>query len=261
MSMVSAKPSDLERHCPACGGAFTISAGSRKKKVQCPQCREVVTMTEPDASPGTPSPDAGPEVPAAPDWMARCEMLQARIEVLEHQVEALMVTPRTSAPLVSERLPDFPPLPRDNPRPADPPESLEAFAPLEHTEPRKIFRAEAPADETPPAEVILRKVQPAVPEIGLLVAAGDGAGLRLAGTLTELLARAGWKVRAPAEDTLLSKSCRGLTLAAPPSLPLPRVTSTLNALRDAGYAMTFQLDPARGLDETVLIVGTGLGSG
>ncbi len=217
-------------------------------------------MGEPEAEAETPATDAGAELSAAPDWMARCEMLQARIEALEHQVEALMVTPRTTSSLIPERLPDFPSLPRDDLRAAAPPESVEPFVPLEHEEPRENFRMEAPADEAAPAELLLRKVEPAMPEIGVLVSAGDGAGLKLAESLTEILARAGWSVRGVAEDTPLAKSCRGLTFAVPPTLPLPRVMSTLNALREAGHAMTFQLDPTRGLTGPVLIVGVGAGA-
>lgn len=190
-------------------------------------------LAEPDETNGTPETEAGRDVPAAPDWQARCEILQARIEALEHQVEALMVTPRTSGPLVPERRHDFGPISREH------------LSPAESEERREIFRPEPPTDAAVPG----------VAEIGILVTAGDAAARQLAETLTGILAGAGWKVRGVTEAPVVS--CRGLTLAAAPTLPLQRVTSTLNALREAGLAMTFQLDPERGPSETVMIVGAG----
>ena len=237
----------LEQRCPACGGVFTLSGASRRKKVQCPQCREVVTLTEPAELNGTPDAEAGRDLPAAPDWMARCEMLQARIETLEHQVEALMVIPRPRSPLFPERHHDFSPM------------SREQLLAGDNGERREIFRREPPADEAEPRELLARTAQSPAPEIGLIVSAGDGAARRLAEKLTGILARAGWKVRGVTEAAVLSQGCRGLTLAAAPTLPLQRVTSTLNALREAGLAMTFQLDPERGPSETVMIVGAGVG--
>ena len=235
----------LEQKCPACGGAFTISTASLKKKVQCPHCREVVTLSEPDELNGTPETLAGPGLPAVPDWMARCEMLQARLEALEHQVEALMVTPRTHAPLIPEQRRDFNPL------------SREQLPPGVSVERREISHPESPASQVTARDVFPRPGQAIEPEIGILVAAGDGAARRLAEKLSETLVRAGWKVRGVTEIAALPEGCRGLTLAAAPSLPLPRVTNTLNALREAGLAMTYQLDPQRGVSETVMIVGAG----
>ena len=63
-------------------------------------------------------------------------------------------------------------------------------------------------------------------------------------------------MRGVTEDQATAPACSGLTLVASPTLPLPRVTSTLNALREAGFAMAFQLDPERGSGETLLIVGS-----
>ena len=236
-NMVKASTPVLEQSCPACGGLFTIGSASRRKKVRCPQCREVVSLAEPGALNGTREAEAGRESPAAPDWRARCEMLQARIETLEQQVEALMVTPRTRSPLLPECRHDFSPVPDGG----------------------EIFPAEMAADEAALREVFARKFQPPTPEIGLLVAAGNGAARRLAETLVEILSRAGWTVRGVTEDEALTGGCRGLILAADPTLALHRITSTLHALREAGFAMTLQLDPDRGLSETVLIVGGGAG--
>ena len=250
----------LEQSCPACDGRFTVGSASRRKKVQCPQCREIVTLSPPSELNGTPDTSAGHEVPAAPDWMVRCEMLQARIEALEQQVEALTVAPRTRSSLIPERVHDFSPVSRERLLPRDPAESHDGASPADGGERREIFRPEMRAAEAVPREVMARNFQPPTPEIALRVAAGDGAARRLVEPLTEILARAGWKVRGMSEVQAAAPGCRGLTLVAAPTLPLPRVTSTLNALREAGFAMTFQLDPELGPSETVLIVGDGAGS-
>lgn len=244
----------LEQSCPACGGLFTVSAASRRKKVQCPHCREIVSLGLPNDVNGT------AETDAAPGWMARCEMLQARIEALEHQVEALMVTPRTPAPLIPRRHHDFGLVSHEDRLPGD---LAERDAESSHAgggEGREVFHAEAPAAEAVPREVVVRSFQPSALEIALLVAAGDAAARQVAETLTKILVGSGWKVRGVTEDQDSASACSGLTLVASPDLPLQRVTSTFNAMREAGFAMTFQLDHERGSGETLLIVGTATGA-
>lgn len=253
MKKVKTSAPILEQSCPACGGLFTVSAASRRKKVQCPQCREIVSLTPPDELNGK------PETDAAPDWMARCEMLQARIEALEHQVEALMVTPRTRAPLIPGRAHDFGPVSRQDLLPGDLPEGREGASHADGGERREVFRMETPSEETAPRGVVARTFQLSAPEIGLLVSAGDGAARQMAETLTTILAGSGWKVRGVTEDQATALACSGLTLVASPALPLQRVTSTFNAMREAGFAVTFQLDPERGTGETLLIVGAATG--
>ena len=245
--MVKMSAPILEQSCPACGGRFTVGAASRRKKVQCPQCREVVALSPPSAP---------NEPPAAPDWLARCEMLQARIEALEQQVETLLVTPRPHSSLLPERVHDFRPVTGERLLPGEPAESRAGAAPANGGERREIFRPERPAGEAVPGGVLARNFQPAIPEIGLLVAAGDEAARRLAATLTAILARTGWTVRGVTEAPAPGPG--GLTLVAAPTLALHRITGTLAALREAGFAMTFQLDPERGPSETVMIVGAGV---
>lgn len=105
-----------------------------------------------------------------------------------------------------------------------------------------------------------RNFQPPTLEIGLLVPAGDAAARRVAETLTGVVIRAGWKVRGVIEDLTPIHGRSGLTLAVAPTLPLRQVTSTLNALREAGFAVTFQLDPERGGSEAMLMVGPSAGT-
>ena len=247
---------NLEQRCPACAGLFTISPASRKKRVQCPHCREIVTLTEPAEINGAADSIEKRPAPAPPEWLARCDQLQARIEALEQQVEALMVSPRPHAALLPDLLSGF----RDQPTPSEPAETHSPAPPTGDRPPREFPRVAVPPPEPEPEPAFMRNFQVPTPEIGLLVAAGDEAAQRAAQALSDLLAKTGWKVRAARQDVNLPPGDGGLTLAAAPTLPVQRVTSTLNALRTAGYAVTYQLDPTRGPGEATLIVGAGAGA-
>ena len=214
--------------------------------MQCPQCREIVLLPAPGAQNGTPHPEA------APEWMARCEMLQARIEALEQQVEALLVSPRPRPPLFAESLADFRAERAAVPVPEEQPETSDAPAPR-----REIFREEKPDDDAAMQAMFARKYQPPANDIGLLLPAGDGAAQQSVAALTAILVQAGWQVRGVTEDGHFPpEGRRGLTLAAAPTLPLPRITGTLNALRAAGFSVGLQIDPERAAHETVLLVAT-----
>ncbi len=225
MKKMPATPPVLEQKCPACGGAFTISATSRKKRVQCPQCREVVDLTDPAA-------------PAAPEWAARCEMLQARIETLEHQVEALSIAPRPHSAL----LPDSSPMSRSQLLAGDTTEVRPVRLPAEKSESQELFRTE-------------RRAGDGLREIVILVTPGDAAGHATAEKLTRILAGAGWKVGAIRETQSKSARHAGLILSAGPALPVERITTTLNALRAEGFGLSFQVDPERGDGDAVLLIG------
>jgi hypothetical protein len=242
----------LEQRCPACDGLFTISSASRKKKVQCPQCRAVVTPTDPNEVKQGREADA---VPAPPEWVARCDMLQARIETLEQQVEALMVSPRTPLAPIRERFRNVSPKSRDHRLHPDPPRSRDESPQANEEQPSEAFRPEPPPAESVPREMFKRSFERPPPEIGLYVNAGDAEARQVAESLTETLASSGWKVRGVSEDAALAEGRFGVTLAASSTLPLQMVTGTLNALSAAGLAVTLQFDPERGTNESILIVG------
>ena len=76
-------PETGETVCPACGAAIKAGSSSRRRRVQCPKCREVVYLDglpvqEPEASP--PKRDM-PE--AAAENRSRIDSLEARVEALE----------------------------------------------------------------------------------------------------------------------------------------------------------------------------------
>lgn len=223
--MKNSPPSLLEQQCPECAGLFSISSTSRKKRVQCPRCRAVVTLAEPPAA----APAAEPVAESAPEWAARCDQLQMRIEALEQQVEALAVAPRRHASLL---------------RDSSPMSHAQILGGAE--EARPLFRPVLRAGE-------------ALWEIALLVATGGGEGRAVAEKLSGILREAGWKVRAVRESDGKPSGRAGLILAAGPALPTARITGTMRALREAGFGMSFQLDPDRGEGDAVLLVGEGAG--
>jgi len=232
--MKKATPSVSEQQCPACGGLFTISAASRKKRVQCPRCREVVTLDDPA--------DAAPAPVATPDWAARCDQLQARIEALEQQAEARAVAPRPHAALLA----DSSPMSRAQLLTGD-------------AAPERTVRAPAGDEAAHPVLRPERRAGDPLREIALVVAAGDDTGRAIAENLREILARAGWEVSAIRTAEAKARKHAGLVLAAGPALPTGRITGTMQALREAGLSMSFQLDPERGDGDAVMIIGAGAG--
>jgi hypothetical protein len=219
---------------------------TKRKKVQCPQCREVVTLTESAPTNRTPDLDAGRDLSTKADWMARCENLRTRVETLEQQVEALMVSSRARTSLLPKRLDSSSAVPCDAPLPPDPLEN-------------GTVQREAPVAATSVAQAGRNRETP-TGEVALVVTVGDRAAWQLAESLTEILVRAGWTVGGITENKALAHSFRGLTLAVGSAIPLQRVTRTLSALREAGYGMIFQIDPELGANEAALIVGAGAGS-
>ena len=235
MKKMKATPPVLEQKCPACGGAFTINATSRKKRVQCPQCREVVDLADPAAPKDAPA--SAPE-PTAPEWAARCDVLQARIEALEQQVEALSIAPRPHSALLT----DSSPMSREQLLAGDGAEVRPVRLPAEKSEARELFRT-------------ARSAGGALREIAILVNPGDAAGHALADKLAKILASVGWNVGAVRETQSNTAKHVGLVLSAGPALPIERITATLNALGADGFGLNFQVDPERGDGDAVLLIG------
>ncbi len=247
---------NVEQRCPACGGRFTISPANRRKKVQCPQCREVVTLTEPPEIKESAQNVEKPLPPSAPpEWLARCEQLQARIDALEQQVEALMVSPRPHTTLLQDNLPNLRSGSRPNPAPSTPLELPSTPPPTDSRPPLDLSRVTVTPAVERSEPGFGRNFQLPTPEIGLVVAASDKSAHEVVDVLTKILMQAGWKVQAAIQDASLSPHSGSLTLAAAPTMSVQRVTITLNALRTAGYAVTYQLDPTRGPSEATLTIG------
>src|SRR5438552_9641236 len=80
-----------ESVCPACGATIRSPASSRRRRVQCPKCREVVIIGESvEAQPAMPPPPAPPSAgAAAPERERNSERDRNRLEALEARVSAL----------------------------------------------------------------------------------------------------------------------------------------------------------------------------
>src|SRR6188508_339430 len=87
-----------EMACPSCGAAIKMLPSVRRRRVQCPKCREVVSL---EGVPEKQSETAA-EAPPAPDTAAmegrnRVDMLEARVEALEAALRDLMEASRAGS--------------------------------------------------------------------------------------------------------------------------------------------------------------------
>ena len=83
-------------HCPACGAAINgVSAGTRKRRVQCPKCRVVVELGGRNEEPASlPAPVSN--VPTDAESRERIATLEERVAKLEKAIEALASQPVTT---------------------------------------------------------------------------------------------------------------------------------------------------------------------
>jgi hypothetical protein len=203
------------------------------------------------------SPVAEADLAANPERMAAWESLRSRIETLEQQVEALMVSSRARSPLLPERVEDSSPattgLLHDGPA-AETAGSATANSPGSESVPKSPG-----VEDNAKSEPQAARARERAGEAALRVVAGDRAAWQIANTLSGVLVNVGWTVGVIVEDAALSRGSRGLTLSIGSAVPIRRVTRTLEALREAGYGLTFQIDPEDLSDEALLIVGVGSG--
>jgi hypothetical protein len=210
-------PDNSETACPACGAAIKWPASSRRRRVQCPKCREVVTLGEAIV----------PQIPSLPPPLppstrdAGSESEHSRIEVLEARVEALeeRLRNQTAAHAI--------------PEPASP-----------HASKLQWIPASVQSDVVLPEheEALVHNLSGIpVQEITLRAAAGDRDALKRAQWFKTVFQRAGWAVLGPDEVSTGSPG-PGLWLAVS-SLPVAKgAAATYLALRAAGFDATPVLD-------------------
>lgn len=216
-------PESGETECPACGAAIKAPPALRRRRVQCPKCREVVFIESSVAQqPETTPPPIVPAPAAAVEESRRIELLEARVEALEAALRDSMTADRAStetAPrkllwLTSEpgRSPDF-----------SPEQGRVLFHNLGNV------RTQAITIRTP---------------------AGDAAARAHAEWFKAIFEKAGWTVRGP-EEIAPGTAAAGLSLAVP-ELPVAKeAAATYFALKAAG----FEFIPV--LDEALRAKGTG----
>jgi Zn-finger nucleic acid-binding protein len=210
-----------ETVCPACGAAIKAGSSSRRRRVQCPKCREVVFLESADggeldpALPPSPLPDS-----AAAETRGRIASLEARVEALEATLRDAMAAGRTATSSTPQRK-----LVWVTSTPGHPP----AFSPEQG---QALFqnlagvRSQAITIRTP---------------------AGDAAAQAHAEWFKSIFERAGWTVLGPEEvapETVMS----GLSLAVP-ELPVGKeAAATYLALKAAGFEAVPILEPAPRVD-------------
>ena len=180
MSAAQRLPEQLEERCPACGAAFAPSLGARRKKVQCPKCREIVVLA------AAPTPVVLVESKAEPP-AAALSALAARVELLEKQLEWLMDhRPAAEAALL---------------RPGQKLRWLRGA--------RAVWNGEGEQ-----GEILLHNLR-ALRSAGIkiVVAEGDARARKLSECLAEIFRQAAWRVDGPHEK-LLPPGQQGLALLA-----------------------------------------------
>src|SRR5580698_1136661 len=94
----SALPETGEAVCPACGAGIKTPAISRRRRIQCPKCREVVFLESSHGPEAEPAP--APPPPAPPSSLAetpnRVALLEARVEALEATLRDALAAARTT---------------------------------------------------------------------------------------------------------------------------------------------------------------------
>lgn len=201
--------------CPACNAAIRMTSSARRRRVQCPKCREVVLL---EGSPEKlPLEKAALTDEPAPEFN-RMAQLEARVEALEATLRDAMAADRARRDGIGPKKLLW--ITTDPAHPAD--FSTEQGLVLFHN--LAGVRTQAITIRTP---------------------AGDSAAREHAMWFKSIFERAGWIVRGPEEITP-DVAVDGLSLAVP-ELPVAReAAATYFALKAAGFAPITVLDAALG---------------
>jgi hypothetical protein len=203
-----------EAVCPACGAAIKAPAAARRRRVQCPKCREVVFIGVPPSpeveapAPASAPASATPELPGmAPETQGRIQSLEARVEALEAALRDAMAA---------------------------------GVATGGHGPQRKLLWVTVEPGQEPPfspeqSQALFHNLRDVrLQAITIRTPAEDAHARAHAEWFKMVFERAGWIVRGPEEippDTAVS----GLSLAVP-ELPVAKeAAATYLALKAAGF--------------------------
>lgn len=205
-----------EAVCPACGAAIRATASSRRRRVQCPKCREVVYIESTLGPEPLPAPPPAPTVDTAAETRSRIDSLEARVEALEAALRDAMAAGRPAPATAPQRK-----LVWVSTTPGRGPEfSPEQGNALFHN--LGSVRSLAITIRTP---------------------AGDAAARAHAEWFKAIFERAGWTVLGP-DEVPANTAPPGLSLAVP-ELPVAKeAAATYLALKAAGFETVPVLDRA-----------------
>jgi hypothetical protein len=218
----NAPSESIETACPACGASIKATRTTRRRRVQCPKCREVVFIestvpAEPKPAEPKPAPTPTPPPPAtSADDRKRIELLEARVEALEATLRDAMATARTNAWNAPQR--------------------------------QLIWMTATPGQ--PPAfsheqgqALLLNLAGIRSQGIAIRIPAGDEPARLHAEWFKSIFERAGWTVRGP-EELPPGATGAGISLAVP-ELPVNKdAAATYLALKAAGFETNPVLDSA-----------------
>jgi len=202
-----------EMVCPACGAGIRATAAARRRRVQCPKCREVVFIEssaekESDATLPVPDPSNG-----AAEMHRRVESLEARVKALEATLISSPTTPAAPTP----------------------PPAATAESPH-----RKLRWITTPPGQAP--EFTNEQWGALCHNLGgvhsqpitIRTPANDYAALRQAEWFKSVFERAGWTVHGP-EEIVPRAHMSGLALTVP-ELPVAKAAAAAYlALKAAGF--------------------------
>ena len=217
-----------ETPCPSCGAPISTTSIGRRRRVQCPKCREVVELKAAEK----PAPKLA-ALPPAP--VENAGVLAEKIAMLEARIAALEGAAKLAAPLqpievVMQR----------------PERKWKWLAPSAAHEEEKL-----PTNIT---EVFLQNLGNYDGQtITMQIASGNAQTLARAMSLKEVFDRAAWTVIGP--GAVVPRNAETGLFLAVGSLPLPPAASAAYfAMTTSGFTIQSFLDPKLGNEETILIV-------
>jgi phage FluMu protein Com len=221
--------------CPSCGTPLHTTGLARRRKVQCPKCREVVDLVvEPATAPAKAAPSGATDALAAElaelrARVAHLEALETRVAELERTLEAGSAEP---VPL--------------------PGRAATAKNKIRWMPHGDLFREAGFSEEA--ASILVHNLSAVRPHsIAIRSPVGEAAARDRAQCFKDLFERGGWTVRGP-YDTYAPIGEHGLILAVR-SFPVPsEVTAAFIALTASGFSVISRLDPHLESEEALLIV-------
>lgn len=236
-------PNDVhEISCPSCGNPLHTAGLTRRRRVQCPKCRETVDIGgEAKPAPRAAAPTPAPAGPSIAELLAEIAELRARLERLEALEARVAELERGHEPPAAATAP--------GPPPARSPLRKRKLRWMPHTD---SFREAGFTEEA--AGILVHNLSAVRPHtISIRSPAGDAFARERALCFKELFERGNWTVRGPQE--IYAPVGEGSLILAVRSFPVPaEVTAAFIALTASGFSVVSRLDPNLESDEALLIV-------